>query len=72
MARKRKAANQDHCAHLGRRLRSLMLRLYIHSNPYHDQPGWEELSDFSRAAWTRIAEAMLTEGWIPPLTWRED
>jgi hypothetical protein len=55
---------------LGRHTRDLVLRCYIASNPYHDRPGWEEITDHSRDTWTRVAKALMAAGWLPPPEFR--
>lgn len=52
---------------LGRSLRDAVLKCYIGHNEYHDRPGWEELRDYSRETWTRVAAALLGAGWKPPV-----
>lgn len=60
-----KDQDTDH-ARAGRELRDLVLSCRIRANPYHDCPGWEELTDYSRATWTRVAMALIQAGWLPP------
>lgn len=67
MANKKEKAEDLTLQSRARDLRDIALGCYIYHNPHGKSPGWEELSDFSLAAWKAIASALIKAGWRPPL-----
>jgi len=56
----------DRLERLGAELRDVVLSCYIYHLPHGKQPGWEEISEFSKRAWMHVAAALIGSGWRPP------
>ncbi len=59
-------AEESSADQIGRRVRDVVLSVYIERNRDHRAPGWEEIRDFGRETWVAVAMALLKAGWRPP------
>ncbi len=47
-------------------LRNAHIAAYIEDNTFHDNPGWDELNELSRASYEAFARHLLKAGVTPP------
>ena len=73
MAKKKtkKTLEAERLEHLTNLLLNMVMKVYVGSNPLHEDPAWKGVPTFSTKAWKAIVESMLAAGWKPPLAWEE-